>query len=144
MMQLSSYFSYTLIFLLLYRSPTTPNPKIWFRLFPFRSPLLRKSMFFFLFLRLLRCFSSPGYFLCYYLFITGWQSITIAGFPHSEISGSKLTYSSPKHIVVRHVLRHLLVPRHSPCALINLTTIHLIIIYLIYILIWWDFTLLYT
>ena len=30
-----------------------------FRLFPFRSPLLRKSMFF-LFLRLLRCFSSPG------------------------------------------------------------------------------------
>ena len=27
---------------------------------PFRSPLLRKSIVFFLFLRLLRCFSSPG------------------------------------------------------------------------------------
>ena len=31
-----------------------------FRLFPFRSPLLRKSIVFFLFLRVLRCFSSPG------------------------------------------------------------------------------------
>ena len=47
-----------------------PNPTVhapWFGLFPFRSPLLWKSMFlsnertcFFLFLRLLRCFSSPG------------------------------------------------------------------------------------
>ena len=38
------------------------NPKEllpWFGLFPFRSPLLRKSNFF-LFLRVLRCFSSPG------------------------------------------------------------------------------------
>ena len=32
----------------------------WFGLFPFRSPLLRKSIVFFLFLRVLRCFSSPG------------------------------------------------------------------------------------
>ena len=31
-----------------------------FGLFPFRSPLLRKSIVFFLFLRVLRCFSSPG------------------------------------------------------------------------------------
>ncbi len=31
-----------------------------FRLFPFRSPLLWESIVFFLFLRLLRCFSSPG------------------------------------------------------------------------------------
>ena len=31
-----------------------------FRLFPFRSPLLRESLRF-LFLRLLRCFSSPGF-----------------------------------------------------------------------------------
>ena len=43
-------------------------------------------------------------------------------FPHSEISGSKLTYSYPKHIVVCHVLHRLLLPRHPPCALINLTT----------------------
>src|SRR5690554_4302326 len=43
------------------------------------------------------------------------------GFPHSEISGSKHTYSSPEHIGVRPVLHRLLVPRHPPCALIHLT-----------------------
>ena len=48
---------------------------------------------------------------------------------HSEISGSKIAYISPKHIVVCHVLHQLLMPRHPPCALINLTTY--------YILIWW-------
>ena len=42
-------------------------------------------------------------------------------FPHSEISGSKRTYRSPKHIGVSPVLHRLLVPRHSPCALDNLT-----------------------
>ena len=43
------------------------------------------------------------------------------GFPHSDISGSLLTYCSPKPFVVRHVLHRLLVPRHSPCALFYLT-----------------------
>src|SRR5699024_3296769 len=43
------------------------------------------------------------------------------GFPHSEISGSKLTYSSPELIGVRPVLHRLLVPRHPPCALVHLT-----------------------
>ena len=33
----------------------------WFRLFPVRSPLLRESFVYFLFLRLLRCFSSAGW-----------------------------------------------------------------------------------
>ena len=41
--------------------------------------------------------------------------------PHSEIFGSKLTYSSPKHIGVSPVLHRLLVSRHPPCALSNLT-----------------------
>ena len=45
MVQLSSCFNYTLIFLLSYRSPTTPTPKNWFGLFPLRSPLLRESIF---------------------------------------------------------------------------------------------------
>ena len=44
------------------------------------------------------------------------------GFPHSDISGSQLTYSSPKHFVVCHVLHRLLVPRHPPYALFNLTS----------------------
>ena len=43
-----------------------------------------------------------------------------AGFPHSEISGSMLMCSSPKLIAACHVLHRLLMPRHSPCALISL------------------------
>ena len=45
-----------------------------------------------------------------------------AGFPHSEICGSKLMCSSPQLIAACHVLHRLLMPRHSPCALISLTS----------------------
>ena len=44
-----------------------------------------------------------------------------AGFPHSEIHGSRLMCSSPWLIAACHVLRRLLMPRHSPCALFSLT-----------------------
>ena len=44
-----------------------------------------------------------------------------AGFPHSEICGSKLICSSPQLIAACHVLLRLLMPRHSPCALSSLT-----------------------
>ena len=44
-----------------------------------------------------------------------------AGFPHSEICGSTLICSSPQLIAACHVLLRLLMPRHSPCALISLT-----------------------
>src|SRR5690554_2309526 len=57
--------------LCLLRSITPSHIAIqWFGLFPFRSPLLRKSIVFFLFLRVLRCFSSPGsppYTMCSYM-----------------------------------------------------------------------------
>ena len=43
------------------------------------------------------------------------------GFPHSEISGSTDICSSPKLIAACHVLRRLLMPRHSPCARYSLT-----------------------
>lgn len=75
-------------------------------------------------------FSSSGYLdvsvprVCLstsYVFRCQYHPITDGGFPHSEISGSKLTYSSPKPIAVRRVLHRLLVPRHSPCALSNLS-----------------------
>ena len=56
-----------------------------------------------------------------YEFTHGYCPITGSGFPHSEISGSLLTYSSPEHIGVSAVLLRLLVPRHPPCALSNLT-----------------------
>ena len=65
---------------------------------------------FFLFLFLLRCFSSEGYFLISYGFTNWYLRITTSEFPHSEIPGSKLTYSSPRHFVVSHVLHQLLMP----------------------------------
>ncbi len=48
--------------LFLFSPCVSPNPKfdkqIWFGLLPFRSPLLRQSLIYFLFLQVLRCFSS--------------------------------------------------------------------------------------
>ena len=49
-----------------------------------------------------------------------------AGFPHSEISGSTVICTSPKLIAAYHVLHRLLMPRHSPCALISLTSYFLL------------------
>ena len=53
----SRLFGYQIDCSLLYAGPTTPPPKRRFGLFPVRSPLLGES---FLFLGVLRCFSSPG------------------------------------------------------------------------------------
>jgi hypothetical protein len=73
------------------------NPKrriVWFRLVRVRSPLLAESLRF-LFLRLLRCFSSPGSLLNPYVFRKGFLDMTPRGFPHSGIPGSTLLCSSP-------------------------------------------------
>ncbi len=53
------FHSLHLIVALPQRAPTTPPASRWFGLFRFRSPLLTESILF-LFLRLLRCFTSPG------------------------------------------------------------------------------------
>ena len=45
----------------------------------------------------------------------------VAGFPHSEICASSDICSYTQLIAACHVLRRLLVPRHSPCALNSLT-----------------------
>ena len=55
-----------------------------------------------------------------------WIHLTIpevcsGRFPHSEISGSMAICASPKLFAAYHVLHRLLVPRHSPCALVRLT-----------------------
>ena len=63
-----------------------------------------------------RAFPSYGYFI--HRTITGYCPVV---FPHSEISGSQLICSSPKLFAACHVLHRLLMPRHSPCALISLT-----------------------
>src|SRR4029079_9534820 len=47
--------------------------------------------------------------------------MTPAGFPHSDIPGSKTVCVSPRLIAAYHVLHRLLVPRHPPCTLSSLT-----------------------
>ena len=85
--------------------------------FAFARRYLRNRCFF-LFLWLLRCFSSPGSLLIPY-FIQVWVvEVFSTRFPHSDISGSLLICSSPKLFAAYHVFRRLLVPRHPPCALI--------------------------
>ena len=91
-----------------------------FGLFPFRSPLLREYLRF-LFLRVLRCFTSPGIATCTYEFSASSCSMTRTGLPHSEICGSKPVCGSPQHIAAYHVLHRLLTPSHPPQTLRSLT-----------------------
>ena len=74
----------------------------------------------FLFLALLRCFSSGGFpHIPMNSVYDVWTSPY--GFLHSEICGSMDICSSPQLIAAYRVLRRLPVPRHSPCALLSLT-----------------------
>ena len=89
--------------------------------FPFARRYLGNRCFF-LFLRVLRCFSSPGTSLMDYGFIHGCHPITDDGFPHSDIDGSLCTYHSPSRFAVCCVLLQFQVPRHPPYALTYLIT----------------------
>ena len=62
----------------------------------------------------------PHVYLCIQYTLTDSSS---AGFPHSEIHGSQAAFALPWLIVDRYVLRRLLMPRHSPCALSSLTIV---------------------
>ena len=107
-----------------YAGPKPPRNKfLGFRLFRFRSPLLTKSLIYFLFLRVVRCFSSPGSLQPHYVFMRRYRRITVGGFPHSEICGSRLICSSPQLIAACRVLHRRLVPRHPPYALISFNRI---------------------
>src|SRR4051794_795192 len=48
--------------------------------------------------------------------------MTPAGFPHSDILGSKSARDSPRLNAACHVLHRLLAPRHPPRALCSLTS----------------------
>ena len=102
-------------------SPTTPKSKLFGLGFSRFARRYSGNRFFFLFLQVMRCFSSLRLPRIRYVFTHTSYPIKGMGFPHSEISGSMLTYSSPEHIGVSPVLHRLLVPRHPPCALIHLT-----------------------
>lgn len=93
-----------------------------FGLFPFRSPLLGEYLRF-LFLRVLKCFTSPGIAFITYEFSNESYGITRMGLPHSEIFGSKHVCCSPKRIAAYRVFHRLLTPSHPPQALRSLTLI---------------------
>ena len=76
---------------------------IKFRLFQFRSPLLSESFIYFLFVLLLRCFSSQAFLLIDYVFIYGFQGFTLRGFPHSETHASIGVI--PLHVAYRSISR---------------------------------------
>ena len=76
----------------------------------------------FLFLRVLRWFTSPGCLLPTYGFSGRCSGMSLSGLPHSEILGSKPVCGSPKLIAAYHVLHRRPAPRHPPYALSSLTT----------------------
>ena len=83
-----------------------------------RSPLLAES-------RLIsippgtEMFQFPGFALHAYVF--SMQYGLSRGFPHSDISGSKLVCQLPEDFAGYRVLHRLLPPRHPPRTLIRLT-----------------------
>src|SRR6266705_659715 len=94
----------------------------WFGLFPFRSPLLRES-------RLLSLPAGTEMFhfpalpppaLCVQAGVTG--NYARSGFPIRKSPDQCLFADFPGLIAGYNVLLRLLVPRHPPCALINLAT----------------------
>ena len=86
-----------------------------------------RNLGWFLFLALLRCFSSggsPPYAMNSRM--DAWT--TSCGLLHSEICGSMLAYNSPQLIAVNHVLHRLPMPRHSLCALFCFTICSLVLL----------------
>ena len=69
--------------------------------------------YYFLFLSLLRCFSSGGWLLL----CSRWYIFNIPGCPIRKSSDITLVCSSPKLIAAYHVLHRLSEPRHPPYAL---------------------------
>ena len=56
-----------------------------------------------------------------YVFSIWYTNITSYGLLHSDICGSMSVCDSPQLFAAYHVFRRLLMPRHSPCALLSLT-----------------------
>ena len=95
------------------KGPTTPPMQRLvaitherFGLFRFRSPLLTE----YLFLSVLRCFTSRRSLHTPYIFRCGSHDMTRAGFPHSETLGSQLVCQLPE------AYRRLQRPSSAPSA----------------------------
>ena len=94
--------------------------KLRFGLFPFRSPLLRESLLISLpaATKMFQFTAFPSVWLWIHHTVTGFFP---AGFPHSDTHGSIVVCTSPWLFAAFCVLHRLLVPRHSPFALLRLT-----------------------
>jgi hypothetical protein len=66
-------------------------------------------------------FHFPGFASHTYVFSMRYHDFNRDRLPYSDIHGSMLARSSPWFFVACHVLRRLLMPRHPPYALSNLT-----------------------
>ena len=112
-------------------TPTTQRlpalTRDWFGLFPFRSPLLRES-------RLLSLPAGTEMFhfpalpppaLCVQAGVTA--NYGGSGFPIRKSPDQSLVTGSPGLIAGSGVLHRLLVPRHPPCALINLGNLQMML-----------------
>lgn len=92
--------------------PYNPDPQaVRFGLLPVRSPLLGE---FFLFLWVLRCFSSPGALPLTYIFSQRCWRFAPAGFPIRISPGRSPVNGYPELFAVSHVLHRHFAPRHPP------------------------------
>ncbi|KAL4308876.1 hypothetical protein GQ457_01G022900 [Hibiscus cannabinus] len=89
-----------------YCSPTTPFSR--FRLLPFRSPLLRESLF------LSFPLATKMFKFAKLSLVCPWIQQQFERLTYSGISGSKLIFNSPKHFVAYYALPRLWVPRYPP------------------------------
>ena len=80
-----------------------------------------RNLSWFLFLALLRCFSSGGSPHIPMDSVYDDKTFLLPDCSIRKSTDIALTYSSPWLIAVSHVLHRLSVPRHSPCALCSLT-----------------------
>ena len=76
----------------------------------------------FLFLRVLRCFTSPRYLPHPIYSGMGNTTSLVLGFPIRTSSDQRSVGSSPRLIAASYVLHRPLMPRHPPCALKHLRT----------------------
>ncbi len=107
------------------RNPRCTTPAglayTWFRLLPFRSPLLWESRLL-SFPRGTEMFQFPPLASWPYGFRPGYPGFTRMGCPIQASPGLSSLGSSPELIAAFHAFRRLLVPRHPPYALNSLTT----------------------
>jgi hypothetical protein len=108
-----------------YRGPATPMPlsRHRFRLF-FPGSLATTTGITrcFLFLRVLRCFTSPGSLYRIYEFIRCNWPLRQLGFPIRTSADQCSVGNSPQLFAATHVLHRLSAPRHPPHALSSLLT----------------------